>query len=417
MNKAASNISSGAVQKVALFDDEAAKMKTPTIVSVAGQRDEFIPPPDEQDASDTFNEVDVPMARQSNAVVQNINKIMDRAEKKTNPAVFVLMPIFFAIVFCTAIYFINGELPFQKEIEPLISDIKQIESLRLENFPENIMNIKLPSKEKLLSKIPYRDELAEYLPALKKPVVVKKKIKPKTPKQILQDKKVAFLKTLPVSPYRDLPNRLAVPATPVVKSWTKEEETDLRSRLKHPFHYQRYKVVDDVVQKRLKGSEVVLRESLKSRKLWIRMNALMGLVDFGIPVSTEQVVVSIGKEPSERLENYFKRYIVKSKPAERFIMQEALRTVDERSRVVILKALQRADDPFYPQYLQAAALDKSDRVKRWWSSAQKTKIRIALKDNNKIKMVNNRTTKKVMPIVRGVKTSQVIQFKSNPKLQ
>ncbi len=161
--------------------------------------------------------------------------------------------------------------------------------------------------------------------------------------------------SVPGNPYWLLPNQLAVPGPG--RSWTASEEEAWRAGLMHRFTWQRYKTVLDVRRARLAGSEAILWDALEERKLWTRMQAVFGLADFGIPVSLEVVEKAVGNTRPETFTSYLQRFVPKSTESERYVLRHAVRVVDEAARGMILRILDRADDPMRDLYLAAASDD------------------------------------------------------------
>jgi hypothetical protein len=121
----------------------------------------------------------------------------------------------------------------------------------------------------------------------------------------------------------------------------------------------------DVRSRRLQGSEAILTAALQDKKAWTRLYAAIGLAELNSPPSVEQVEQALGRERSELLANFFERFVGRSTAAQRYVMRHALRLLDERGRLVVLRALLRADDAYRPLYVVAATQDPGLKVQRW----------------------------------------------------
>lgn len=164
------------------------------------------------------------------------------------------------------------------------------------------------------------------------------------------------------NPYWYLPNGLDATTSPLKRTWTPEEEEQFRSGMAHPYTYQRFKTVKDVLAARLRGSEAILWDALNQPKFWTRMWALVGLAEFNIPVSLQVVEETIGAERSELVADYFERFVRKSSSGQRYIMRQAVRLLEEKARVNILKSLERANDSYRDLYVVAATMDPGRQV-------------------------------------------------------
>jgi len=169
----------------------------------------------------------------------------------------------------------------------------------------------------------------------------------------------------PANPYWLLPNRIVGSRRELGRSWTAAEEESWRAGLMHPFTWQRFKTVREVREARLSGSEAILWDALEERKFWTRMQAAMGLADFGIPINLDVVEKAIGDTRPDAVTAYFQRFVRRSTEGERYVLRQAVRVVNEQARVVILDALNRANDPLRDLYLAAAADDPGRRVQRF----------------------------------------------------
>jgi hypothetical protein len=173
------------------------------------------------------------------------------------------------------------------------------------------------------------------------------------------------LGVVPGNPYWHLPNSIAGYPSAPSRSWTPEEEETWRGGLSHRFVYQHFKTVMDVRKRHLSGSESILWDAMQDSKFWTRMQAAIGLAEFNIPVATEQLEQALGQERSELVANFFERFVQKSTAAQRFIMRQSIRLLDERGRLVVLRALSREKDKYRALYLIAATQDPGPHVQRW----------------------------------------------------
>ena len=173
------------------------------------------------------------------------------------------------------------------------------------------------------------------------------------------------LVAVPGNPYWALPNGLLTEAGANRLVWTPEEEDLWQAGVAHKYVYQHYKTVLDIRARRLAGSETILWQAIKDKKLWVRMAGAIGLAEFGTALSLTSFAGVLAGERSELLANYFERYVKRASPAELFVMRQCLRMLDERGRVVVLRAIARSPDQLRELYLAAASLDPAPKVQRW----------------------------------------------------
>src|SRR5690606_20987690 len=114
------------------------------------------------------------------------------------------------------------------------------------------------------------------------------------------------------------------------------------------------KAVMEVRERRLQGSEAILWDALEAPKFWTRMFAAIGLAEFNFEVSVSQLEGVLRRERSELIANFFERFVRQNTPAERFVMRQMIRLLDERGRLVVLRALQAGRDDLRSLYLIAA---------------------------------------------------------------
>jgi hypothetical protein len=176
-------------------------------------------------------------------------------------------------------------------------------------------------------------------------------------------------KVVPGNPYWALPNRRLGPDASLGTVWTPEEEETLRAGLTHKYAYQRYKTVQDVRKARHAGSDVILWDALQDKKFWTRMWAVMGLAEVNVDVELKDLERALGTARSELVADYFERFVHKASPAHLYIMRQAVRVLDERGRLVVLRAIHRSRDQLRNVYMTAAALDPGKQVQAWVKQA------------------------------------------------
>lgn len=171
-------------------------------------------------------------------------------------------------------------------------------------------------------------------------------------------------------PYRIIANELDQEALKALnhgrRNMSATEEEGWKAALIHKFPFQHYRAVDEMRAFRASGSEAILRTALEDRRLWVRMNAALGLVESGIPLMASEVEKAVGKnERRDLLNGYFQRFTRSSNMAERYVLKFALPLVPDAARVEILQALVNAGDPDLELFVIAGSFDASRRVQRW----------------------------------------------------
>ncbi|MEZ4742717.1 MAG: HEAT repeat domain-containing protein [Bdellovibrionota bacterium] len=169
----------------------------------------------------------------------------------------------------------------------------------------------------------------------------------------------------PDNPYWSLPNHIVGDQEPMSRVWAPQEEQSLNAGLGHRFNYQRYRTVLSIRDMRLAGSESVLWDALNEPKLWVRMRAAMALADFGFELSLDVIEQTLGNASSSLVANFFKRFVGKSTHGERYVLRQALRVLDERGRLVVLKVLKSQPNKLNNLYLVAAQFDPGKKVTDW----------------------------------------------------
>jgi hypothetical protein len=192
-----------------------------------------------------------------------------------------------------------------------------------------------------------QSEVAIVKPALPPPVALPAKLKP------------------PANPYWNLPNWLDENRMPMGRVWSREEEAKYKSALASPYTYQRYKLILDLRDERLRGSEGLLWAALSQKKFWTRMRALMALADFGYDVAFDVVEKAMEGASQDLRANFFKRFIASSTQGERYVMRQAIRLLDDRGRMAVLQAHGHDRTPLRDLYFVAAQYDPSPRVRSW----------------------------------------------------
>ena len=166
------------------------------------------------------------------------------------------------------------------------------------------------------------------------------------------------------SPYHYLQNDL--PDLPSMERiWTAQEEEAWRRGIASQFRWQRFKTVREVKEKRHLQSRVILWDALKDSGFWIRMQALMGLAEFGVKIESHNIRSAIANVRSSLISNFFKRFYDKNSEGERYVLRYALRVVGPRARYHIIKTLWRSGKEIedHGLYIIAALEDSDPRVR------------------------------------------------------
>ena len=82
----------------------------------------------------------------------------------------------------------------------------------------------------------------------------------------------------------------------------------MASRFQHRYLNKRLNAIREIRRLRMKDPEILLFESLDQPKLWLRMEALLGLAELGVKfgINTAQRAVSEARLSLQK--NFFKRY-------------------------------------------------------------------------------------------------------------
>ncbi len=175
---------------------------------------------------------------------------------------------------------------------------------------------------------------------------------------------------IPENPYWILPSRITGEIKPPSRPWNSLEENDLRTMFSSEFNYQHFKAMQEIREKRLKGSDALLMDALNEKKLWLRMTALIGLSEMGYDVPLFWLEKALGndaknKKLKARVANYFARFEDSATAGEKQILRIAVRITHGAARLNILKALANNSDELTPLYLSAASYDPYPKIKKW----------------------------------------------------
>ena len=159
--------------------------------------------------------------------------------------------------------------------------------------------------------------------------------------------------------------RIAVKAEPLGVEITDDEADRWEAGLGHEFVYQHYKAVKQIRKSHARGSDHLLYQAMNDRKLWVRMEALLGLAELGVTMENSLVEKALREKRVYLLANYFRRFYDNPSASAVYIMKQALRDVKAPVRRVILENLWHLDDADTPLYLAAACYDPSSKVREW----------------------------------------------------
>lgn len=170
------------------------------------------------------------------------------------------------------------------------------------------------------------------------------------------------------NPYWHLPNRIDGSLPPLGRLWTLEEEELLRAGMMHRFSYQRWRTVQDIRDKRLRGSEAVLWSAIQDKKFWTRAYAAIALSEMSIPVSLPTLDGVLQDTRSELVAGFFERFTKRCNPAQCYVLRAALRLMDATGRLVALRGIANSQDRYRQLYLAAATLDPDVKIQKWIKS-------------------------------------------------
>ncbi len=171
--------------------------------------------------------------------------------------------------------------------------------------------------------------------------------------------------------YADLQN-LAPSTKELGRIWNAAEENNWRTGLKSKYPWQRYKTVMEVRTGRYTQSSVILWDALDDSKLWVRMQALLGLAEFGQNPSLNHLQKALGDANKGLLTRFFMRFELKSTPQDHFILRLAMPLVDPETRLEILKTLAQHPSQANRVFVLAAAQDPDLKTKHFAQKAVAT---------------------------------------------
>jgi hypothetical protein len=177
--------------------------------------------------------------------------------------------------------------------------------------------------------------------------------------------------------YEFLATSNVLPTEALNSYWSKINEDNWRSGLEHEFEYQRLRTVKEIRASRLRGSEMLLVKALDQPKFWTRMEAAIGLAEFGYGIPLRIMKKIMAGERPYLVRNYFKRFLDKPTPGALYVMRQALPLIDGKGKVIILDVLNRLKDKESKLYFIAAHFDKDPHVQNW---LKEEKISVSLTD-------------------------------------
>ena len=159
------------------------------------------------------------------------------------------------------------------------------------------------------------------------------------------------------------------------KSPSEDFDPALAEAMDHEYVYQHYRAIQEIRESQIKKAAVLLRQGLVDRKFWNRMYAAIGLVEFGVMVTEQELTNACEEASSELVANFFRRFSKNPNAAQVYVMRHILRFADTRGRLVLLEGISRYKDELRPNYVVAATMDRSPKVKAWANAALK-KLRL-----------------------------------------
>jgi hypothetical protein len=177
------------------------------------------------------------------------------------------------------------------------------------------------------------------------------------------------LKVVKGNPYWSLPNRLLGSGTALGRAWTPDEEETLRLGLEHHFRYQHFKAVRSIQTSKFTGSESLLWVALKDKGFWIRMNAAVTLAEFATEVPINALEGALTHARSDLIANFFERFVHRPNVGQLYLMRQIVRLLDEKGRLVVLRAISRSKDELRDLYMVAATQDPGRHIKSWITKA------------------------------------------------
>jgi hypothetical protein len=166
--------------------------------------------------------------------------------------------------------------------------------------------------------------------------------------------------------WETLGNEMAMPAAKPSRVLTPDEMAGLEARAKSEFSYQKYLLVQELAALNASGGEELLRESLKSPKLWTRMRAVMALADFGEELSVEEFKMAWGNARTDQVIGFFKRF-ERSEPCSSgcyYVARAMMPYVSPRARASLISLIKRESSDLARHYVEAAANDVDESVRK-----------------------------------------------------
>ncbi|MBM4253080.1 MAG: hypothetical protein FJ146_14000 [Deltaproteobacteria bacterium] len=145
----------------------------------------------------------------------------------------------------------------------------------------------------------------------------------------------------------------------------------LAEAMDHEYVYQHYRAIQEIRASQIKKAAVLLRQGLVDRKFWNRMYAAIGLVEFGVMVTEQELMIACEETRSELIASFFRRFTKAPNAAQVYVMRHILRFADTRGRLVLLEGIFRYKDEFRANYIMAATMDRSPKIQAWANSALK----------------------------------------------
>lgn len=167
------------------------------------------------------------------------------------------------------------------------------------------------------------------------------------------------------NPYWVLPAELKKPK-PSEEIMSSEDAELYANGMNHRFTYQRYRTAKLIRASKRGGSETYLGKATREPKFWTRMEGGLGLIERGYAIDVTSVERILGNARPSLIYNYMQRFAKKATASELYFMKQAIRLVDARTRLHILKILAR-DKERNELYFAAAQYDPSPIVTDWLS--------------------------------------------------
>jgi len=177
--------------------------------------------------------------------------------------------------------------------------------------------------------------------------------------------KADVLKVTTGNPYLLLPNKILGNGMVTGRDWTTDEERTYRLGLDHRFRYQHFKTVQNIRKDKLAGSASLLWIAIKDKGFWVRMTAAIALAEFAAEVPLKTLEAAIKNARSDLIANFFERFVRKANPGQLYLMRQMVRLLDEKGRLVVLRAIDRSKDELRDLYLVAATQDPAQKIQVW----------------------------------------------------